>query len=303
MKSGAPMAAPRSRRAGVTSAAGPSCVRRPPRLTLGSSRSRAGGLMVRQPGAGVCPEPARDGRRRAAAATTMGPVDGTRELMRHDLEVWPAGRLLAGRSRPSRHDAPRLPCRRRPRAPRCWSVGGIAWRAAPWRDWLGAAGDAVGVDVPGATRVTRRDFRLDSRYVDEPVDYSIAWPPGSAPGDPLPVCFALPGRGGDPPMGFADFVAAAVRRASRRRTPWSAWTAASRTGTGARPARTGSACCWRSWSRCAPAAYKLGGGGRGRAIIGWSMGGYGALLAAETQPKLFDAVVAAGPRCGPATTR
>ena len=41
--------------------------------------------------------------------------------------------------------------------------------------------------------------------------------------------------------------------------------------------------------------YRLGGGGRGRAIIGWSMGGYGALLAAETEPKLFAAVVATGP--------
>ena len=41
--------------------------------------------------------------------------------------------------------------------------------------------------------------------------------------------------------------------------------------------------------------FKLGGGGRQRAIIGWSMGGYGALLAAETEPELFAAVVAVGP--------
>jgi len=38
--------------------------------------------------------------------------------------------------------------------------------------------------------------------------------------------------------------------------------------------------------------FKLGGDGRKRAIIGWSMGGYGALLAAETEPKHFAAVVA-----------
>jgi S-formylglutathione hydrolase FrmB len=36
-------------------------------------------------------------------------------------------------------------------------------------------------------------------------------------------------------------------------------------------------------------------GERRRAIIGWSMGGYGALLAAETRPELFAAVVAVGP--------
>ncbi len=41
--------------------------------------------------------------------------------------------------------------------------------------------------------------------------------------------------------------------------------------------------------------HHLGGGEHGRAIAGWSMGGYGALLAAETQPRLFAAVVATGP--------
>ena len=41
--------------------------------------------------------------------------------------------------------------------------------------------------------------------------------------------------------------------------------------------------------------FKLGGGGRKRAVIGWSMGGYGALLAAETEPDLFAAVVAVSP--------
>jgi S-formylglutathione hydrolase FrmB len=41
--------------------------------------------------------------------------------------------------------------------------------------------------------------------------------------------------------------------------------------------------------------HRLGGGGRRRAIIGWSMGGFGALLAAETEPHLFAAVVAVSP--------
>lgn len=41
--------------------------------------------------------------------------------------------------------------------------------------------------------------------------------------------------------------------------------------------------------------HHLGGDGRGCAVIGWSMGGYGALLAAETSPRLFAAVVAVGP--------
>ena len=174
-------------------------------------------------------------------------------------------------------------------------AGGIAWRVAPWRDWVGAAGDAVGVDVPGAPRVTRRDFTLDSRYVDEPVPYSIAWPPGSEPGDPLPVCFALPGRGGSPPMGFADFVAAAVREDES--PPYavvgvhggiSYW----------HRRKTGEDRLSMLLKELVPLCarrHRLGGGGRRRAIIGWSMGGYGALLAAETEPKLFSAVVATGP--------
>ena len=227
----------------------------------------------------------------------MGVVDGTRELMRQDLEVWTedadacrAGRNgEAGMTRRGFLAAAGL-------GAAVLVAGGIVWRVAPWQDWLGAAGDAVGVDVPGVPHVTKRDFTLDSRYVDGPVGYSIAWPPGSEPGDPLPVCFALPGRGGAPPMGFADSVAAGMRKhGRRRRSPWSAWTAASRTGTAARPARTGSRMLLKELVPLCARKYSLGGGGRGRAIIGWSMGGYGALVAAETEPKLFAAVVAVGP--------
>ncbi len=90
------------------------------------------------------------------------------------------------------------------------AVGGIASRVAPWRHWLDAGGDTGG-DAQGAGHsITRRDFTLDSRYVEGPVPYSIAWPPGSKPGDPLPACFALPGRGGAAPMWFANVVARAV---------------------------------------------------------------------------------------------
>jgi enterochelin esterase-like enzyme len=174
-------------------------------------------------------------------------------------------------------------------------AGGLAWWAAPWRDWLGAAGDAVGADVPGTTRASRREFRLDSRYVDGPVDYSIAWPPGSEPGDPLPVCFALPGRGGDPPMGFADFVGAAVREDE---SPPYAVVGVDGGVSYWHRRRTGEDRLRMLLEELVPLCarrFRLGGGGRGRAVIGWSMGGYGALLAAETRPKLFDAVVAAGP--------
>lgn len=173
--------------------------------------------------------------------------------------------------------------------------GGLIWRTAPWRDWLGAAGDAVGVDVPGASSVAKRDFTLRSRFVQEPVDYSIAWPPGTEPGDPLPVCFALPGRGGGPPMGFADFVAAAVREDE---SPPYAVVGVDGGVSYWHRRKTGEDRLSMLLEELVPLcarAHHLGGGGRGRAVIGWSMGGYGALLAAETEPRLFSAAVAVGP--------
>jgi esterase/lipase superfamily enzyme len=41
--------------------------------------------------------------------------------------------------------------------------------------------------------------------------------------------------------------------------------------------------------------HDVGGSREDRAVMGWSMGGYGALLAAERRPDLFGAVVAASP--------
>ena len=174
-------------------------------------------------------------------------------------------------------------------------VGAAAWRVAPWRDWLGSAGDSLGVDLPGASGITRRDFTLDSRYVDEPVGYSIAWPPGYGPGDPLPVCFALPGRGGGPPMGFADYVAAAVRKGE---SPPYAVVGVDGGVSYWHRRKTGEdrlSMLLRELVPLCARRYNLGGGGRKRAVIGWSMGAYGALVAAETEPELFAAVVAVSP--------
>ena len=150
------------------------------------------------------------------------------------------------------------------------------------------------MDLPGASGSVR-DYTLHSRYVDEPVGYRIAWPPGAEPGDPLPVCFALPGRGGDPPMGFADYVAAAVRDDE---SPPYAVVGVEGGDTYWHPRTSGEDRLRMLLHELIPACarrFKLGGGGRGRAIIGWSMGAYGALVAAETEPRLFKAVVAVSP--------
>ena len=222
----------------------------------------------------------------------MGLVDGTRELMRHDLEVWPSE---SGDAR-----SPEAGITRRGFlvgagfAAAVVVAGGIAWRVAPWRDWLGAAGDKLGVDLPGASGAVH-DYTLDSKYVDEPVSYSIAWPPGAKQGDPLPVCFALPGRGGGPPMGFAGFVAAAIRKGD---SPPYAVVGVDGGISYWHRRRTGEDRLSMLLDELIPLCarrYKLGGGGRGRAVIGWSMGGYGALVAVEAEPKLFKAVVAVSP--------
>ena len=176
-------------------------------------------------------------------------------------------------------------------------AAGIAGRVVPWREWLSTAGDELNGSglLPGGSRVTVRDYTLHSRNVDDPVGYGIAWPPGTRDGDPLPVCFALPGRGGGPPMGFADHVSGLVERGES--PPY------------AMVGVDGGVSYWHDRASgedrlsmllheviplCAR-RHQLGGGGRKRAIIGWSMGGYGALLAAETEPKLFAAVVAVSP--------
>jgi enterochelin esterase-like enzyme len=172
-------------------------------------------------------------------------------------------------------------------------LGGVlADRLLPWRDWLSGAGVGLAPTVPG---VTVRNYGLRSRYVDRPVAYSIAWPPEVRPDDPLPVCFALPGRGGGPPMGFADHVARLVQRGES--PPYavvgvdggvSYWHARA-------SGEDRLSMLLREIIPLCARRHHLGGGGRERAVIGWSMGGFGALLAAETEPHLFAAVVAVSP--------
>ena len=218
--------------------------------------------------------------------------------MQHDLTVWPPGAEAAAH----REDSTRLSeagvTRRGFLAVAALTaaalVGGVALREAPWRDWLGAAEDRLGGDSPGDAGINH-EYTLHSGYVEEPVGYHIAWPPGSEPGEPLPVCFALPGRGGGPPMGFAGYAAAAMRRDESQ--PYaivgvdggvSYW----------HRRKTGEdrlSMLLRELVPLCARRFKLGGGGRKRAVIGWSMGGYGALLAAETEPRLFAAVVAVSP--------
>ncbi len=173
--------------------------------------------------------------------------------------------------------------------------GGLAARRLPLDDWYG---DVVGGGEPDARGVAPSTIMvqwadLQSQTVDGPVPYAISWPPGTTPGDPLPVCFALPPRGGGPPVWFGEPLAEAVE--CGKVEPFaiagvhggeSYW----------HPRASGEDRLSMLLDEFVPLCaerYRLGE--RRRAVVGWSMGGYGALLAAETRPELFAAVVAVSP--------
>ncbi len=153
--------------------------------------------------------------------------------------------------------------------------------------------------VPRGMRVIYRSFH--SRVLGGEVAYGVVWPAGVAPGTHLPVVFGLPGRGGGPAsvLGFlAPYLTEVVHG-------------------GARPFALASVDGGQSyWHRRASGEdrmamltaefvplcerrYHLGGSRARRAGMGWSMGGYGVLLAAETYPGLFSSVVATSPAIWP----
>jgi enterochelin esterase-like enzyme len=229
---------------------------------------------------------------------TLSFVDGTGETMRRAPEAW-AGRAAALEVVGSQAGM----TRRRfltgagVTAGTLLLGGGLAAHFLPWREWYSSVradlGDA-GL-LHGLSGATVRSYSLDSLYVKEPVEYVIAWPPGVRSGEPLPVCFALPGRGGGPPMGFADIVAKLV--GDGRIPPFAVVGVAG--GASYWHARTTGedrlSMLLREVVPLCATRHQLGGSGGKRAIIGWSMGGYGALLAAETRPRVFSAVVAVSP--------
>lgn len=157
-----------------------------------------------------------------------------------------------------------------------------------------------GDNVPPRARGKVVEATFDSAFVDAPVGYSIALPPDAAPGDPLPVCFCLPGRSGvaswvtDDSLRLADFLGQSVKDGGPRF---------------ALAAVDGGESYWHERASgedrmamlveeflplCAE-RYGLGGKRSRSAVMGWSMGGYGALLAAETFAARFDACAAVSP--------
>ena len=219
---------------------------------------------------------------------TLGRMDTTGKLMRRAPEDWA---LQAGMTRRGFLTGAGLTAG-------AFLLGGaVAARVLPWRAWYATARDDLGNAglLRGSSGATVHTYSLDSLYVQDPVEYAIAWPPGAHPGDPLPVCFALPGRGGGPPMGFADVVATLVDQGEAR--PYAVVGVAGGVSYwhGRATGEDRLAMLLREIVPLCAVRHQLGGSAGERAIIGWSMGGYGALLAAETRPHLFAAVVAVSP--------
>jgi len=135
--------------------------------------------------------------------------------------------------------------------------------------------------VPVITRVITGTLR--SRYAPEPVGWAVGLPPGQR-GAAAVLC--LPGRGSDArwvmdALHVVDFVAATRRRYSVAavdggETYWHRRTAGED----------------RMRVLLEELAPLIGSrfGLHPRALLGWSMGGYGALLAAERHPARFPAV-------------
>jgi S-formylglutathione hydrolase FrmB len=181
------------------------------------------------------------------------------------------------------------------------AAGAVAVRTLPLRRWVDRltheCGDAG--PVPPVSEAQRTDGTFASTVLGFDVGYALALPPGRSPGDPLPVAFMLPGRGGTASSimddtHMADFVAQGI--AERGVEPFAL--AAVDGGASYWHARASGedrmAMLTQEFAPMCEDRWRLGQE-HPRALIGWSMGGYGALLAAQEHPDLFVAAAAASP--------
>jgi S-formylglutathione hydrolase FrmB len=178
--------------------------------------------------------------------------------------------------------------------------GAMAARELPLRAWWnrvsGACGDAG--PIPPASGSPTRTGTFRSEVLGADVGYALAVPPGHAIGDPLPVAFLLPGRGGTAAdtfgsTRFPDFLAQGI--VERGVAPFGL--AAVDGGSSYWHARASGedrmAMLIDEFAPMCADRWRLGE--ERRSVAGWSMGGYGAILAAELHPVTFDAVAAASP--------
>ncbi len=130
------------------------------------------------------------------------------------------------------------------------------------------------------------------------VGYTIAYPPGQRPGDELPLVVVLHAFGGnhaDALAGMSPAQAVALKPGGRPLTPMAMVTVDG--GDGYWNPHPGDDPMAMVIGELIPRCQRLGLGRPPRriAVMGTSMGGYGALLLAEKYPRLFAAVAAVSP--------
>jgi enterochelin esterase-like enzyme len=181
-------------------------------------------------------------------------------------------------------------------------AGVVGWRSWTVRDsWYrltGAYGEAG--TPPPSYQVTYEAGTLPSKHLAEPAEYAIAYPPGveqdgPAVGVKTPVLICLPGRGRSPGevlqgrLRFGDHVADGIEK--RGVTPFAV--AAVQAGDTYWHARAaGDDAMAMLVDEFIPFIRGDLGLEGPLAIMGWSMGGYGALRAAQLHPLQFFGVCA-----------
>jgi len=177
-------------------------------------------------------------------------------------------------------------------------------------DKLDGACSAPAPAVPHATPGPSLSGTFRSAARRRPVGYTIAYPPGHHPGDELPLVVMLHGYGAshaDALAGMSPAQALALRPGGRPLPPVAMVTADG--GNGYWNPHPGDDPMAMVTDELIPRCHRLGlGSGAGPAagpaagraprriaVMGISMGGYGALLLAEKYPRLFAAVAAISP--------
>lgn len=181
------------------------------------------------------------------------------------------------------------------------AVGRGSWTVRDyWYRLTGAYGEPGA--VPPAGDMTYEYGTFASSLVRDPLKYGIAMPGALAratrpAGVKAPVCVCLPGRGRTPreilegPLHLGDFAAQAF--AERGIAPFALLAVCGGDTYWHRRASGEDAMTvlleeFLPWSR----REQQLGGEAGEAVMGWSMGGYGALRAAELEPDRFRGVCA-----------
>jgi S-formylglutathione hydrolase FrmB len=173
-------------------------------------------------------------------------------------------------------------------------TGRIPARAI-WNDVTGACGDAGLVPADPGWPVEEGSFR--SPTVDGPVGYAVVTPPGLR-GRGAPLAVLLPGRSGSArdtmtSTAFPGFLAEAIAAGSVAPFALASVDGGASYWHARASGEDRMAMLLRDFLPMLRRRYALASGPV--ALVGWSMGGYGALLAAEEHPERFVGVAAASP--------